>query len=214
MAATEFSWWNIVPTVVGAGISIITTVIMFGVSERNERKKRKADSILKLEAFAFSAQTKLSSILAWYRAVSRSLEVASSEELNSIVAPQSQVTEFSSDELFVAMKSGDVSLVGKLAAAHGNYMTAFELLHRFETKIVSIQSFADASALDRSSSDDSAKFIIHGFHSGALRQEAIRFRNELNESTKQGITEIREVAEMLYTAANSIPDVKLSVRIS
>ncbi len=39
----EFSWWSVVPTLVGGGISILTAVLMFGIGQATERRKRKEE---------------------------------------------------------------------------------------------------------------------------------------------------------------------------
>jgi hypothetical protein len=40
----EFSWWNVIPTLVGGAISIATTAILFSANQRVERKKRAIES--------------------------------------------------------------------------------------------------------------------------------------------------------------------------
>jgi hypothetical protein len=40
LMAADFSWWNVVPTLVGGGISIATALLVFGLNQRSDRVKR------------------------------------------------------------------------------------------------------------------------------------------------------------------------------
>jgi hypothetical protein len=50
--ASDFSWWSVVPTLVGGGISIATAILMFNLNQRTERSKRERE---KLKSDAMSA---------------------------------------------------------------------------------------------------------------------------------------------------------------
>ena len=57
--ALEFSWWNVVPTLVGGAISLATTYLMFNKTQSTEREKREKENKKRLALSAFNGFRKL-----------------------------------------------------------------------------------------------------------------------------------------------------------
>ncbi len=55
----DFTWWNIVPTLVGGAISLVTAITMFSFAQSVERKKRQAEKKSEEATSAFVGFRKL-----------------------------------------------------------------------------------------------------------------------------------------------------------
>ena len=62
MPGAEFSWWSVVPTMVGAAMSILTTLAMFSLAQWTDRKKKEADKRKEGAIIAFEGFLKLKAV--------------------------------------------------------------------------------------------------------------------------------------------------------
>jgi hypothetical protein len=79
MSTAGFNWWTIVPTLVGAGISVLTTFIMFKVTQGVEQKKRDSDRRKKEIVGAFVTFWQLKALAEFLGNVDRQLDDAYAE---------------------------------------------------------------------------------------------------------------------------------------
>lgn len=101
--ATEFSWWSVVPTLVGGGISLATTFLMFGVAQSVDRSKRAKERKKEEAVTAFVGFWNLKALAEFLGNIDRELDEAFAQAGDEVVhlEPSDIIKGFlSADEVF------------------------------------------------------------------------------------------------------------------
>jgi hypothetical protein len=222
-------WVSFYSTLIGAGVSLVTSLIVFGVTFWLENKRVRKQQILNelrsKNIMADSVQLKFARILCWYRAVLREINPNNEKQHDSdgdliytIEAPILHVDQFTIEELSLVVDSNDIDLVGKILAVHANYLTTNELLARYERKIQSIDGFSDSSALDTTHYSDRMQNIVtnmnRSFHLGGLREGVIKLRESMRDSCVSGENDVLEASRRFHSSISSISGLKPKIRLS
>lgn len=159
MSGDTFSWYSIVPTLVGAGASIATTAVMFSINRSIDQKQKEKSRQLQDNAKAFSCAVKLMQIRAWHRVIKRAVdecfdetEVGAAADMDPglkvvpLVGPTHLIEAFTSEELAIVLQSSGQTLVLELLNMRSNYEVAFEVVKEFNKIRSDFSSYASAQA--------------------------------------------------------------------
>ena len=126
MAQPEFSWLSVVPTVVGGGISLVTTMMVFGLGQWVERRKKAKEKKKQESVSAFSGFWKLKALAEFLGNIDLELDEAFAQAgddverlepadiIKGFLSADENFSEFSIDELVFLHRQKRTQLIADI----------------------------------------------------------------------------------------------------
>jgi hypothetical protein len=170
-------WSAFYSTLIGAGVSIVTSLIVFiatfWLENRRSMKQRQIETVEHLSVVAFSTTMKLVQIRAWLRAVRKGIcecfEEANGTErenfepgvkVQPLVGVPAAVEQFTPVELALALKSKDQGLLEKILEFQANYLVQFEMVGNFNDERSEYSKFVRDNAIAGEFIDGAAAKVV------------------------------------------------------
>jgi hypothetical protein len=213
-------WEKVIPVLVGGGISLLTTVVMFGVAQWVERRKRKTEKRAKDAFLAFTGFRKLVWALNEVENIRVQIDLAFKDDLNDhrpgaepfekvqpMLAAQSQVVSLSADELFFLAKRKQSSLISNIDLIVDRVRTDRMVLDKYSELRMELNKFMEDRVHPEGKNGDgpqryelSAKDrVIFDSQAGSLNIMLSR----LIEFVERDCSEGRQICDEYLTAAKS-----------